>query len=199
MTGATRRLVLAATALMPPSRRDWGRAIAAELDHAGSAGGRARLVLGAFSVALLPPPGLAGYGRAVGWAVRVAVIAYVPLGSLVSLANALSRPGQGSARVTVPLVYVAVATMAAGALARRAPVKPGRAVIAGISAGLVLGGLILATLAAERAPVDLGVIVVLGLAGAAFAPIGAALGRELAIVWTRVRGSGPGPGKRLGP
>ncbi len=105
MTGAARRLVTAATALMPPSRRDWGRAIAAELDQAGSPGDRARLVLGAVRVVLLPPPGLAGYRQAGG-------------------------------------------TLAVGA------------------------------------------VVYLGVAGAVFAPIGAALGRELAIAWSRVRGPG---------
>jgi hypothetical protein len=128
------------------------------------------------------------------------VIAYVPLGSLVYLVNASAGPGRrDGARVTVPLVYVAVAMMTAGALAGRAPVKPGRAVIAGISAGLVLGGLVLATLAAEGAPIALGVIVALCLVGAVFAPLGAALGRELAIARSHLRGPRPGAGKRPGP
>ena len=36
-----RRLLVLATAAMPPSRRDWGRAMSAELAYAGSTGERA--------------------------------------------------------------------------------------------------------------------------------------------------------------
>src|SRR5689334_9649280 len=115
MAGVARGLVAAATALMPPSRRDWGRAIAAELDHAASAGDRARLVLGAVRVALVPPPGLADYGRAALWAVRVAVIAYLPVGTWIYVANVLLSPGRGSARAALPLVYLVAVMLAAGA------------------------------------------------------------------------------------
>jgi len=188
MTRAATRLVIAATALMPPSRRDWGRAIAAELDHAGSAGDRARLVLGAVSVAMLPPPGLGDYRQAVGWAARVAVIAYLPLGMWLYLANVLFPPPQGSARGALPLFYLVGVMLAAGALARRAPARPGRAVIAGVSAGLLLGGFFLATLAARGDGVDLGALIATGAAGAVFAPVGAALGRELTAARSHARG-----------
>ena len=192
MAGVARRLVAAATLLMPPSHRDWGRAIAAELDHADSAGDRARLVAAAISVALVPSPGLAGYAQAAGWAARVAVIAYLPVGTWIYLANALFPPSQGS---TLPHFYLAAVMMAAGALARRAPARPGRAVLAGVSAGLVLGGLFLVTLAAWGDPVDLGALVAPGLTGAVFAPVGAALGR--AVASRRRPGGQPLPGLKM--
>jgi hypothetical protein len=193
MAGVARGLVAAATALMPPSRRDWGRAIAAELDHAASAGDRARLVLGAVRVALVPPPGLADYGQAAGWAARVAVVAYLPVGTWIYVLNMLLSPSRGSARVALPLFYLVAVMLAAGALARRAPARPGRAVIAGLSAGLVLGGFFLATLAACGAAVDFGALVAPCLAGAVFAPVGAALGRQVGIARRRSRGR-PLPG-----
>ena len=196
MAGTARLIVSAATALMPPGRRDWGRAIAAELDHADSAGDRALLVLGALNVALLPPPGLGDYGRASVWAARVAVVAYLPLGAWACLVSVL-LPGRGGAGGVLPLSYVLVTTMAAGALARRAPARPGRAVIAGVSAGLVLGGLFLATLASQGGAVDAGVLGTLCLAGAAFGPIGSALGRELASApWQGLRAGFRPRGKR---
>lgn len=189
MSGLARRLVTVATALMPPSRRDWGRAIAAEIDHASSAGDRARLVLGAVGVALLPPPGLADYTRAAGRAAQVAAIAYIPLGTGIYLANVLSRSGQDSASgVLLADAYTVVALMVAGALARPGRTRRGVMVVAGIAGGFVLAALDIATLAVANRGVAVGVVVYLCVAGAVFAPIGAALGREATIAWSRVRG-----------
>jgi len=42
------------TAVIPPSRRGWGKSMIAELDYVRSSRDRARLVLGAVSVALVP-------------------------------------------------------------------------------------------------------------------------------------------------
>ena len=141
-----RRLLALATAAMPPSRRDWGRAMSAELAYARSGGERARLVLGVVRVALLPPPGDAGYGRTAARAAALAVIAYVPIGLADYASNVVFPSAQDStAGVLAGGVYLLAALMAAGALARYA--RPGLAapVLAGLAAGLVLAVLGMAT------------------------------------------------------
>jgi hypothetical protein len=148
-TGITRWLVALATAAMPPSRRDWGRAMSAELAYARSRSERARLALGAARVALLPPPGVTDYRRAAGRSAALAVIAYVPLGVGLYLTNAVfPSPQDSTAGVLAMDAYLLVALMAAGALARRASARPGVPVIAGTAAGLVLAVLAMATFAA---------------------------------------------------
>jgi hypothetical protein len=141
-----RRLMTLATAAMPPSRRDWGRAMSAELAYARSRGERARLVLGVVRIALLPPPGDAGHGRTAARAAALAVIAYVPIG-LVDYASNVVFPSSGDsvAWVLPGDAYLLAALMAAGALARYA--RPGLAapVLAGIAAGLVFAILGMAT------------------------------------------------------
>jgi hypothetical protein len=132
-----------ATAVMPPARRDWGRAIAAEVACAASRAERAKLVLAAARVALLPPPGFSGslrdYGRAAGRSAVLAAIAYLPLGMGLYLSNVVFRHGQD----TVPGVfamdsYLLLVLLAAGALARRASASIGAPVIAGMVTGVVL-------------------------------------------------------------
>jgi hypothetical protein len=141
-----RRLLVLATAAMPPPRRDWGRAMSAELACARSRGERARLVLGAVRVALLPPPGDAGYGRTVARAAALAVIAYVPVGLADYASNVVFPSSQDStAGVLAGIAYLLAALMGAGALARYA--RPGLAapVLAGLAAGLVFAVLAMAT------------------------------------------------------
>ena len=141
-----RRLLALATAAMPPSRRDWGRAMSAELAYARSGGERARLVLGVVRVALLPPPGDAGYGRTAARAAALAVIAYVPIGLADYASNVVFPSAQDStAGVLAGGAYLLAALMAAGALARYA--RPGLAapVLAGLAAGLVFAVLGMAT------------------------------------------------------
>jgi hypothetical protein len=141
-----RRLLTLATAAMPPSRRDWGRAMSAELAYARSRGERARLVLGVVRIALLPPPGDAGYGRTAARAAALAVIAYVPLGLADYASNVVFPSSQDStAGVLAGDAYLLTALMGAGALARYA--RPGLAapVLAGLAAGLVFAVLAMAT------------------------------------------------------
>ena len=143
-----RRLLALATAAMPPSRRDWGSAMSAELAYARSGGERARLVLGAVRIALLPPPGDAGYGRTAARAAALAVIAYVPIGLVDYASNVVFPSSQDSnAGVLAGDAYLLAALMAAGALARYA--RPGLAapVLAGMAAGLVFAVLGMATFA----------------------------------------------------
>jgi len=133
-----RRLLALATAAMPPSRRDWGMAMSAELAYARSRSERVRLVVGAVRIALLPPPGDAGYGRTAARAAALAVIAYVPLGLADYASNVVFPSWQDSnAGVLAGGAYLFAALMGAGALARYA--RPGLAapVLAGLAAGLV--------------------------------------------------------------
>ena len=147
--GMTRWLMALATAAMPPSRRAWGRAMSAELAYARSRRERARLTLGAARVALLPPPGVTDYGLAASRSAALAVIAYVPLGLGLYLANAVFPSQQDSSAGDLAMdAYLLVALMAAGALARRVSARPGAPVVAGITAGLVLAVLGMATFAA---------------------------------------------------
>lgn len=213
-----RRLLAIATAAMPPSRREWGRAMSAELACARSRSEQARLVLGGVRVALLPPPAAARYGRAAGRSAVLAAVAYVPLGVGLYLANvAFPSPQDSTAGVLAMDAYLLITLMTAGALARRTSAKPGTPIIAGIAAGLVLAVLGMATFAVidnaflsivshQQATIDgfresgmtsmraylnrnfeatiPGVAIALTVAGAIFAPIGAALAQQAAIAWS---------------
>jgi hypothetical protein len=191
------------------------------LAYARSRSEQARLVRGAARVALLPPPGIADYGRAAGRSAALAAIAYLPLGLGLYLANVVfPSPEDSSAGVLAMDVYLIAALMAAGALARRASARPAAPVIAGMAAGLVLAVLGMATFAVidnvflsivshQQGKIDgfrgsgmtsmrayinsdleataLGVAVVLTVAGAVLAPIGAALAQEATTAWSRLR------------
>ena len=116
-----RRLLALATAAMPPSRHDWGMAMSAELTYARSRGERARPVVGAVRIALLPPPGDAGYGQTAARAAALAVIAYVPLGLADYASNVVFPSWQDSnAGVLAGGAYLFAPLMGAGALARYA-------------------------------------------------------------------------------
>jgi hypothetical protein len=148
MSGPAHRLLAAVTAMMPPGRRAWGRALLAELDYTGSRRGRARLVLGAVRVALVPPPGLAGYGRAAGRAALVAFIAWIPPGAGVFLTNVVfpSQRDNGIGDAAL-LLYVIITLMAAGAAVRHTVTDAGHPVVAGMVAGLVIAALGMGTFA----------------------------------------------------
>jgi hypothetical protein len=145
------RLVTAATALMPPSRRDWGRAISAELAGSPSRAERARLVLAATRIVLLTPPdcsaGLRDYTRAAGRSAVLALIAYVPIGLVLYLLTMVLP----SPQVVVPGVlrygYPLLVLLVAGARARRASARIGAPIVAGLAAGLLLAILAVATVA----------------------------------------------------
>ena len=148
ITSGARLLVAAATAAMPPSHRDWGRAIAAEVDHADSRASRVRLVLAALRVALLPPPGTGERGRAASRSAVFAVFAFVPLGAGLYVFNVLIRSGQDPAAGVLAMDgYLLLILLTAGALARRASARISTAVIAGMAAGAVLAVLGMATFA----------------------------------------------------
>jgi hypothetical protein len=141
-----RCLLALATAAMPRCRRDWGLAMSAELACARSRAERARLVAGAVRIALLPPPGDAGYGRTAARAAVLAVIAWVPLGLADYASDVVFPSSQDStAGVLAGNAYLLAALMGAGALARYA--RPGLAapVLAGLAAGLVFAVLGMAT------------------------------------------------------
>jgi hypothetical protein len=143
-----RRLLWLATALMPACRREWGQALAAELDYAGSAGERARLVLAAARVALLAPSAVAEFGRAAWRSAALAAIAYLPLGAGLYLSNVVFASPQDSTLAVLTMdLYLLAVLMAAGVLARRASARPGQAVVAGIAAGLVIAVLAMSTFA----------------------------------------------------
>jgi hypothetical protein len=148
MTSAARRLVAAATAAMPPSRRDWGRAIAAEIDHADSRAGQVRLVLAAIRLALLPPLVAGENGRAAGRSAVFAAYAFVPLGAGLYVFNVVVRSGQDPlAGVLAMDGYLLLILLTAGALARRASSRISTVVSAGMAAGAVLAVLGMATFA----------------------------------------------------
>jgi hypothetical protein len=220
-TGIACRLLAMATMAMPPSRRDWGRAMSAELAYARSGGDQARLVLGAVRVALLPWPWIADYGRAVGRSAVVALVAYVPLGLALYLTNvAFPSPDESTLGVLAMDAYLLGVLAATGALARRASARPNAPVIAGMATGLILAVLGMATFAVidnaflsvvsqqqpkaegfresgmtsmrayingELEATAPGVAIVMTVAGAVIAPVGAALAREAAITWSRLR------------
>jgi hypothetical protein len=146
-----RRLAAAATAIMPPSRRDWGKAISAELDYARSHGDSVRLGLSAARIALLPPPGLLNGLRVssttAGLSAVLAAIAYVPLGAGLFVSNVIIRPGDSSGGDLLMWGYLLFTLLAVGALARRASPRISMAIIAGLAAGAVIGALQLATFA----------------------------------------------------
>jgi hypothetical protein len=157
MAGSSRpflahRLVTAATALMPSSRRDWGLAISAELAGSASRAERTRLALAAARIVVLIPLGLSAglrdYARAAGRSAVLALIAYLPIGLAIYLFSVVLP----AARVTVPAVlhygYPLLVLLIAGARARRASTRSGTPVVAGLTAGLVLAVLAVGTVAA---------------------------------------------------
>jgi len=182
------RLVAAATAVMPASRRDWGRAIASELSCTTSAAERARLVLATAAIVVLTPPGfvagLREYGRAARRSALLALIAYVPAGVALCLLTVVFR----SAQVTMPAVvtcgYPLAVLLTAGARARRASAQAGAPVVAGLTAGLLLAILAVVTIAVtdnrELAAAIPVAVIPLTVGGAIFAPVGAVLAKALA-------------------
>jgi hypothetical protein len=148
-TRIARRLLVLATAAMPSSRRDWGRAMSAELACARSRSEQARLVVGAMRVTLLAPRGLADHGRSAARSAGLAAIAFVPLGLGLYLANVIFPSAQDgtTAGVVGMDAYLFLALMTVGALARRASARLSAPVIAGIAAGLVVAALSMVTFA----------------------------------------------------
>jgi hypothetical protein len=184
----------AARQVAPVSRRDWQKAIRAELAYAPSARDRAFLMLGAVRVALLPPPGLAraldGCRRATAFATAATAAAWIPLGAALYLNNVVFPAPTASKASTASALsllatdaYVIAALMVAGVAARRGcgprgGARPAALVIAGIAAGVVIAMLsvvlvgILRLGATVSAP---GLLVFAPVLGAILAPLGAAL------------------------
>ena len=198
------RLISVATALMPASRRDWGRAIAGELSCATSTAERARLVLATVAIVVLAPPGfraaLREYARAAGRSAVLGLIAYIPVGLVLYLLTVVFR----SAQVTMPSVvtfgYPLAVLATAGVRARRASARAGVPVVAGLATGLVLAILAVATVAvidSRQLEAAIAIAVIpLAVAGAIVAPVGAALtrpGADLPGVSGNHRASGPAP------
>jgi hypothetical protein len=149
MDGMAGRVLAAIIAAMPPSRRTWGEAMLAELSYPHSRGQAARLVLGAVRVALLPPAGLAPFGRAVGRAALLAVAAWVPLAAGLFLSNVVFPAGGDSTVGDLAMdLYIVITLMAAGAVARRAAGGVGHSLVAGLTAGLILAALGMGTFTA---------------------------------------------------
>lgn len=175
----------------PVSRRDWQKAIRAELAYAPSARDRAFLMLGAVRVALLPPPGLTrvldGCGRATAFATAATVVAWLPLGGALYL-NDVVFPSATAGPIAILAMdaYVIVALMAAGVAARRGCARRGSArpaalAIAGAAAGIVIASLsmVLVGIIGLRATVSApGILVIAPVCGAILAPLGAALSRN---------------------
>jgi hypothetical protein len=145
------RLVAAATALIPPSRRDWGKAISAELACSSSRAERTRLALAAVRIVLLTPPGfisgLRGYARAALRSAVLALIAYVPIGLALYLLNVTFPSPQFAVPAVLGYGYPLLVLLTAGARARRASHRTGASIVAGVTAGLVLAILATATVA----------------------------------------------------
>jgi hypothetical protein len=144
------RLIAAATRLMPPSRRAWGRTIAAELPYARSRAERARLVLATLWVVLLVPPSvvtvLRGYARVTAGAAALAVVAYLPIGLALYLFGVVFS-AQFAVPVTLGYGYPLAVLLAAGARSRTRSARLTAAVLAGLVTGLVLAALTLTTVA----------------------------------------------------
>jgi hypothetical protein len=171
----------------PVSRRDWQKAIRAELAYAPSARDRAFLMLGAVRVALLPPPGLTraldGCRRATAFATAATVVAWIPLGAALYLDNVVF-PSPASALSLLAIdAYVIAALLVAGVVAGRGRGSRGGAgsaalVIAGIAAGIVMAVLSVVLVGVIRLvePVSApGLLVFAPVLGAILAPVGAAL------------------------
>jgi hypothetical protein len=172
----------------PVSRRDWQKAIRAELAYAPSARDRAFLVLGAVRVALLPPPALIralhGCRRATAFATAATVVAWIPLGAALYLNNVVFPAATVSPLSILSMDgYVLAALMAAGVAARRgcAPrggVRPAALVVAGITAGVVIASLsavLVGIIRLDTMATGPGVLVIAPVCGAILAPVGAAL------------------------
>jgi hypothetical protein len=211
------RLVVAATALMPASRRGWGRAITAELACTTSPAEQARLVLAAVRIVLLSPPGccagLREYARTAGRSAVLALIAYIPIGLVLYLLTVVFPAAQVATPAVFGYGYPLAVLLTAGARARRASARIGAPSVAGLAAGLVLAILAVATVAVldnaflsviSQQPDNIAkfrasgmtsmraylngdlesitpvVTLILAIAGAVFAPLGAALAKALA-------------------
>ncbi|HEX7270210.1 MAG TPA: hypothetical protein VF256_22680 [Streptosporangiaceae bacterium] len=129
---APARIVTVAAGLLPEHRRDWGRAMAAELAQIHGHGRRWRFAVGAVRVALFPPPrlrnrvlavALAGLAAAAG--ATVAAASEVPGLSVFAAVLGLLLCGYATAvtsrsprpRPTMPRVIVGVTAMAGAAAA----------------------------------------------------------------------------------
>jgi len=175
----------------PVSRRDWQKAIRAELAYAPSARDRAFLMLGAVRVALLPPPGLAraldGCRRATAFATAATAAAWIPLGAALYLNNVVFPAPTASTASALSLLvidaYVIAALMVAGVAARRGcgsrgGARPAALVIAGIAAGVVIAMLSVVLVGVLRLGATVsapGLLVFAPVLGAILAPLGAAL------------------------
>ena len=127
------RIVAAAAAWLPAHRRDWGRAMTAELAHVHDQAGRWRFALGALRIALFLPSGrgrrvlsVALAGLVAAAAVTAVAAAVIPdlalsaailgllLGGYATLRTArTARPARpGGPRWTTPGVLVAVVAVA---------------------------------------------------------------------------------------
>jgi hypothetical protein len=129
---APARIVNVAVGLLPEHRRDWGRALAAELAQIRGSGRRWRFAVSAVRVALFPPPrrrnrvlavtlvGLAAAAAATvaaasevpGLSVFVAVLGLLLCGYATAVTARSPRP-----RLTVPRVIVGVVALAGAAAA----------------------------------------------------------------------------------
>ena len=129
---APARIVAVAAGLLPEDRRDWGRAMAAELAQIHGRGRRWRFAVGAVRVALLPPPrrrnrvlAVAFAGLAAAAGATVAAASEVPGLSVFAAVLGLLLCGYATAvtsrsprpRPTVPRVIVGVTAMAGAAAA----------------------------------------------------------------------------------
>jgi len=144
------RIVAAAAAWLPAHRRDWGRAMAAELAHVHDQAGRWRFALGALRIALFLPSGrgrrvlaVALAGLVAAAAVTAVAAAVIPdlalsaailgllLGGYATLRTArTARPGGPrwtTPGVMVAVVAVATVTAAIVSVARIALVHPAAA------------------------------------------------------------------------
>ena len=172
----------------PVSRRDWQKAIRAELAYAPSARDRAFLMLGAVRVALLPPPALTraldGCRRATAFATAATAVAWIPLGAALYL-NSVVFPSPTASPLSLLAIdaYVLAALMVAGVAARRGcgmrgGARPAALVVAGIAAGVVIAVLTVVLVGVIRLGTTVsapGILVFAPVFGAILAPLGAAL------------------------
>ena len=141
---APARIVTVAAALLPEHRRDWGRAMAAELAQIHGRGRRWRFAVGAVRVALLPPPrrrnrvlavALAGLAAAAGATVAAAsevpglsvfaaVLGLLLCGYATAVTSRSPRPRPTVPRVIVGVTAVAGAAAAVAVVARIAAAHP---------------------------------------------------------------------------
>lgn len=142
------RFLAAVTTLAPASRRGWGQAMLAELDHVRSPRDRAWFALGAARALLCAPRKATGHGRAIRHAAIIAVIAWAPLAAVIFLSNVVYPATEDNlAGLLGTYLYLFTVLMAVGATARRASARPGAWIMAGAVAGVITGVLVVATFA----------------------------------------------------